>query len=100
MRPQLATELVAVHARHHEVEQHEIDRTSLELLERILTVLGRDRLERARLQDGRDHLSDRGAVVDDEDACAHRALGQIVREIVAVGARGWHRRERVRILAV
>ncbi len=71
MRAQLATELVAVHARHHEVEQDQIELDArLDLDQRVLAVFGGDGVVALRRQRRHD-LADRGAVVDDEDARAH-----------------------------
>ncbi len=69
---ELATELIAVHARHHEVEQDQVDFLSrVQLIERILAVLGDQRFVGASLENGGHHLANGGAVVDDQDACAH-----------------------------
>ena len=66
------TELIAVHFRHHEIREHQVDLVLTELSERIVAVLGRDGLVTLFVQDGGYHLADGRAVVDDEDACAHR----------------------------
>src|SRR5207237_458558 len=72
-RADRATELEAVHLRHHEIEQHQIERRlrARDRFDGELTI-GRGRgLEAVTLEDAANDTTNRVAVVHDEDARAH-----------------------------
>ena len=91
--PQRCERLVAVHDRHHDVEQDEIDRGSLtvgQAVERLAPVLGFDRLVTDRLEQADQQPAIERCVVDDEDATGrHRALAATSVAWSASGAIGF-----------
>src|SRR5215217_8563021 len=62
-------ELPAVHHRHHQVQQDELRRVRLQLVQRLLAVAGAADLEALGLQDLRERFEDVRVIIDDE----HRA---------------------------
>ncbi len=73
VRAERATELVAVHPRHHEVEKNEVrlHLVPLERAERVLAVRSERRFVTVALENGGHDPPDGGAVVHDEDARGH-----------------------------
>ena len=84
--PERAAELETVHAGHHEVDKNQVDirravglvllvgvRDLDELVERRLSVDGRDSLEAVALENAAHHLAYGRAVIDDENPCGHGA---------------------------
>ena len=82
VRAEHLAELVAVHAWHDEVEQDEVGGhlAACERFVGVLAVGGDLGLVAISLEQSRDDVSNRGAVVDDEDARSHAATGARRRE--------------------
>ena len=72
---QLLGQLVAVHARHHDVDDRQVGRLLARQDERLVAVGREQHLVAEALQVGRDQIADVGRVVHDEDAQA--AAGQL-----------------------
>jgi hypothetical protein len=67
----LAAELVAVHARHHEVEEHQIDAPLPESIESGLTVRCLRWVVVVTRQDGAHEFANGRTVIDNENASCH-----------------------------
>src|ERR1043165_2976396 len=59
----------AAHARHHQVEQHDVVAVARDRLDGLVAVVRRLDAEALMLDDRRQHRADRFVVVDDERAC-------------------------------
>ena len=68
---QSAAHLVAVHARHHDVEQHDVGEPAIADVDGIGTVGGRDDVEIFGREACFEQLHVRKDIVDDEDAGSH-----------------------------
>src|SRR5690606_13856634 len=69
--PHAEAKLVAVHARHDEVHQHQVRLLVIEQPERLQAITGAERPIVVPLQDAGHHLADGGTIVDDENAGTH-----------------------------
>src|SRR5690606_12596862 len=65
------TELIPVHAGHHEVHESELDGGLCELLERIDAILGEYRLVAISFEDRADDVADGQAVIDNQNTGPH-----------------------------
>ena len=77
--PQLLQHLEAVHARHLDVEKHQVGRFALDQLDAFLAGRRQHHVVAVVFERHLQRLADRGVVVDDQDAWLHRDSVRTVR---------------------
>jgi hypothetical protein len=71
------TDLESVHSRHHDVEEHDVDRLAGADVERLLSVGSGNHIEILGEQPGLEQFQVGGDIVDDQNAGGHAELLQL-----------------------